>query len=299
MRALFAATTSANNGTKKTSLVCLLAGSVDLLGLPLFHVCRRRPAAAAAARWQALRQIRRFPSLLSCMSGSPCGCGVRCFGYSPFDSIRKPPKRRSGPHASVFPTAAVSTSSGSSNNSNNVTGSGSQGSGVSRTRPTKPASERLQEAKRIFPETLRSGRYKEDNTRSQRLYEGGASASKSGPDRRFYRKLEDYREVQDDDPYAGVFAESVGVKRRRVKEWQRQFEEEDSNVELPYERTNVIARLAPNWFVRYFLNVRDKGGVEHAGFLWACALITSGLLWVVGYMFYTPPTEASPIAELR
>ncbi|RNF22802.1 uncharacterized protein Tco025E_03117 [Trypanosoma conorhini] len=236
-----------------------------------------------------MRRIRGVPSLFSCAAGSPRGGGVRAFGYSPFASVRKPPKGRNGPHASVVPNNTSSTSS-----SNNAAGSG-----LGRARPTKPASQRLQEAKRMFPETLKSGRYKEENTRAQRLYEGPASAGNLGPDRRFYRKVEDYREVQDDDPYAGIFGESVGVKRRRVKEWQRQFEEENSTVELPYERTNVLARLAPNWFVRYFVNMRDRGGVDHAGFLCACAFVTSGLLWLVGYLFYTPPSQARPLAELR
>ncbi|KAF8303862.1 hypothetical protein TcYC6_0036230 [Trypanosoma cruzi] len=246
-----------------------------------------------AARWLPFRQFRQFPSV-SCTSRSVWGYSIRLFGYSAYDSIRKPPKRRKGPHALFANTAATVRGK-----NDNVHEGGVHGSGVGRTRPTQPESQRLQEAKRTFPETLKSGRYKQQNTKSQRLYQGAASASESAPDRRFYRKVEDYREVQDDDPYAGVFKERVGVERRRLKEWQRQFEEENAHVELPYERTNVIARIAPNWFVRYFLNLRDKGGVEHGGFLWACAFVTLSLLWLVGYFFYTPPSKARPIAELR
>lgn len=207
-------------------------------------------------------------------------CAARSFGYSAYDSVRRSAKRRN-------------TRAGDN------TGGGTPRRGGDSIRPTQSPSERLRESRHIFPETLKSGRYKQQGTRAQRLYGGGGAPGERAPDRRFYRRVEDYREVQDDDPYAGVFAERASVKKRRVEEWQRQFEEENAHVELPYERTNVIARLAPNWFVRYFLNMRDKGGVDHLGLLWLCVIISLGLLWAVGYMFYTPPQQARSIAEVR
>ncbi|CAM41777.1 conserved hypothetical protein [Leishmania braziliensis MHOM/BR/75/M2904] len=173
-----------------------------------------------------------------------------------------------------------------------------------------------------FPETLKSGRPAQQNTISQQLfYANPANAAdmarqqqldweytqhmrelhtqRGAADRRFFQRVTDYRDIRDGDPYASVFGESGGTLRLRTAAWQRQFEKENEDVELPYERTNVLARLAPNWFVRYFVNLRDKGGADHLYFLWACALAAVSLLWLVGYLFYTAPSQARPTREIR
>ncbi|KAH9586309.1 hypothetical protein LSM04_005567 [Trypanosoma melophagium] len=243
-------------------------------------------------------------------------CALRFFGYSAYNSIRKPPKRStSSSHSHEMDNKSgddnynqhksssyyyyghnkSKSNHQPSHNTNHIGGIG--------VRTTQKSSQRRRESKQIFPETLKSGRYKQQNTKSQRLYTGPISSSYNNntnpPDRRFFRKLQDYREVQDDDPYAGVFSERASVQKRRVKEWQRQFEEENADVELPYERTNVIARLAPNWFVRFFINMRDRGGVDHLGYLFICMFITAASLWAVGCLLYTPPSRSRPIAEVR
>ncbi|ORC77268.1 uncharacterized protein TM35_002731000 [Trypanosoma theileri] len=233
-------------------------------------------------------------------------CALRFFGYSAFDSIRKPPKqgRRASSSSSSSSFAAsniscgVNSTGGDANpyNSNSNSNSSNSGGGI---RMRQTPSERRREAKQIFPETLKSGRYKQQETKAQRLYKGPNTSNEKAPDRRFFRRLADYREVQDDDPYAGVFRERASVQKRRVQEWQRQFEEENADVELPYERTNVLAKLAPNWFVRFFVDMRDKGGVDHLGYLLVCLLVTVTLLWCVGYLCYTPPSKSRPIAEVR
>lgn len=173
-----------------------------------------------------------------------------------------------------------------------------------------------------FPVTLKSGRTVQQNTKSQQIFfENSANAAemarqqqidrdyvrqmqetrarRGAADRRFFQELKDYKDIQDGDPYASIFGESQGTQRLRTAAWQRQFERENADVELPYERTNVVARLAPNWFVRYFVNLRDRGGADHMTFLWGCAIATGSLLWLVGYLFYTSPNRARPVSEIR
>ncbi|KEG06244.1 hypothetical protein DQ04_15051010 [Trypanosoma grayi] len=249
------------------------------------------PPPAVVLSWGQLRRAGLFPVATTGSCSHSYRCAVRVFGYSAYDSIRKPPKRCAGSSSSPATTTTTPTGGDGTTSIRRRSGAGM--------RPAQSPTEKQREAKQIFPETLKSGRYKQQSTRAQRLYEGPASPSASAADTRFFRKLEDYREVQDSDPYASVFGEKVSVERRRVKEWQRQFEEENADVELPYERTNILARLAPNWFVRCFVNMRDRGGAESTGFLWAIGISAVVLLWLVGYLFYTPPSKAKPIAELR
>ncbi|GET86289.1 hypothetical protein, conserved [Leishmania tarentolae] len=190
------------------------------------------------------------------------------------------------------------------------------------TRPLQSSVQRQKEAGMAFPKTLKSGRPAQQNTISQQLFYANSAnaadmarqqqldreytqqmrelhAKRGSADRRFFQRMTDYRDIHDGDPYASVFGESGGTQRLRTAAWQRQFEKENEDVELPYERTNVLARLAPNWFVRYFVNLRDKGGADHLYFLWACALTAASLLWVVGYLFYTAPSRARPTSEIR
>ncbi|CCD16144.1 unnamed protein product [Trypanosoma congolense IL3000] len=211
--------------------------------------------------------------------GATCGsclCLPRFFGYSPFDSIRRPPKGHAGSQTSCSPTSTSSVGrAGDSDDHAHIS-----------SKPWK------------FPETLKSGRYKHDQ-QPKRRYEGPKAHGVGGPDRRFFRRVKDFREVQDDDPYASVFGERLSVKRQRIKEWQRQFEEENADVELPYERTNALARLAPNWFVRYFVNMRDRGGADPVFHIIILAVGLLMTLWIMGRLFYTPPSSARPISELR
>lgn len=173
-----------------------------------------------------------------------------------------------------------------------------------------------------FPKTLKSGRPAQQSTMSQQLfYDKSANAAemaqqqqrdreyvqqmrelhakRGGADRRFFQGVADYRDIQDGDPYASVFGESGATQRIRTAAWQRQFEKENEDVELPYERTNVVARLAPNWFVRYFVDLRDKGGADQLYMLWTCAFVAVSLLLLVGYLFYTAPQKARPTHEIR
>ncbi|KAG5510543.1 hypothetical protein JKF63_06840 [Porcisia hertigi] len=189
-------------------------------------------------------------------------------------------------------------------------------------RPLQSSVQRQKEAQMAFPKTLKSGRPAQQNTMSQQLFYANPAnaadmarqqqldreytqqmrelhARKGAADGRFFQPVTDYRDIQDHDPYAPLFRESGGTQRLRTAAWQRQFEEENEDIELPYERTNVLARLAPNWFVRYFINLRDKGGADHLYFLWTCTFVALSLLSLIGYLFYTTPSRARPTSEIR
>jgi hypothetical protein len=189
-------------------------------------------------------------------------------------------------------------------------------------RPLQSSVQSRKEAEMAFPKTLKSGRPAQQNTVSQQLFYANSAnaaemayqqqvdreyaqqmrelhAKKGAADRRFFQRLVDYREIRDGDPYAAIFGESGGTQRLRTAAWQRQFEKENEHVELPYERTNVVARLAPNFFVRYFVNLRDNGGADHLYMLWTCAFMAFTSLALVGYLFYTAPSRARPTSEIR
>jgi len=195
------------------------------------------------------------------------------------------------------------------------------------TRSLQSSTEDRRDAQRIFPTTLRSGRPAQHNTISQQLYyqhlsrrdaayevslqaqrdreyEASLQRAQHGrevADRRFFKHVNttDYTEIKDPDPYADIFGESGGTQRLRTAAWQRQFEAENAHVELPYERTNVLSRLAPNWFVRFFVNMRDCGGATDATGLVVVAVITLSLMWWVTWMFYTAPSRSRPTHEIR
>ncbi|KPI83148.1 hypothetical protein ABL78_7826 [Leptomonas seymouri] len=226
----------------------------------------------------------------------------RCMAYSTFGAMRRKPNRSQGAGHESAPTAPPGASTSS--------------------RPLQSSVQRRKEAEMAFPKTLKSGRSAQQNTVSQQLFYANRAnaaemarqqqidreyaqqmrelhAKRGAADRRFFQRASDYRDIQDGDPYAAVFGESGSTQRLRTAAWQRQFEMENEDVELPYERTNVVARLAPNFFVRYFVNLRDNGGADHLYMLWACALITLSSLMLVGYLFYTAPSRARPTSEIR
>ncbi|CCW62202.1 unnamed protein product [Phytomonas sp. EM1] len=188
-------------------------------------------------------------------------------------------------------------------------------------RPLQSSIQARKEAEMMFPKTLKSGRPEQLNTRSQQIYfQNPRNAEEflkqqqidreyvqrmreaeqgKDVDRRFFSRIKDYRDITDPDPYAAVFGESASTHRLRTAAWQRQFEKENEDVELPYERTNSIARLAPNWFVRYLVNLRDQGGSDHLYFLVALGFLTLTLLGGVIYLFRAPPSKSKPTSEIR
>jgi hypothetical protein len=170
-----------------------------------------------------------------------------------------------------------------------------------RKRAAQSPAMRKEDEKFIFPTTLKSGRFEQKGTISQKLYKGPAQSSSetASADTRFYRKMEDYREIQDNDPYAKLFGDSKATAKTRLNAWQRQFEAENAHIELPYERTNVLSKTAPNWFVRYFVNMRDRGGADSAMHLIWFGMFILALLALVCYLFYTPPDKARPTMEMR
>lgn len=199
-------------------------------------------------------------------------------------------------------------------------------SGGTRLRPAASDAQQRKDSEQVFPETLPSGRPAQQYTVSQRLFydshqEAAAQVQEQMTadrrleqeerllnqknhkrDWRLFRKWNDYREIQDPDPYRGegkLFPESKSTNQLRTAAWQAQFEKENEDVFLPYERTSTLKRLAPNWFVRYFVRLRDRGGADHLYHLILCGTIAASLLLLVGYLFYTAPSRAKPLKELR
>lgn len=289
----------------------------------------------------------------------------RSYRYSPFNTIRATQKQREKAQATAYPYAGGGMSKateGETKKSSIATSSssGGAGSGIRRragatgVRPLQSAAQDREDAKRIFPETLPSGRPAQQNTIAQQLIfqntkhetskhshhvfreayveqqnrekaleqlqreaqkrrhsssgaaasssSGSASASassNSGTDSRFFQKIKDYREIGDPDAYASIFGESKTTEKVRTAFWQRQFEEENKDVFLPYERDTRMKRLVPNWFVRYFLRMRDSGGADNLYGLYLCAVVALSLLWFVGIMFYTAPSRTRPLSEVK
>eukprot|EP00796_Vickermania_ingenoplastis_P000621 gene623-343_t len=189
--------------------------------------------------------------------------------------------------------------------------------GGSRLRPAASTAQQRLEGERLFPETLPSGRPAQQYTVSQRLFYAAHSdaaakvqeqlaadrllleeerklRSRRGADFRFFRRWSDYREIQDPDPLRGegkLFGESKATAQLRTAAWQAQFEKENEDVFLPYERDTTLRKLAPNWFVRYFVHLRDSGGADHLHHLVVIGVGAATLLWLVGYLFYTAPAR--------
>ena len=68
--------------------------------------------------------------------------------------------------------------------------------------------------------------------------------------------------MEDDDPYHQLFGERRSFVRTKVGAWRSQFEKENENVELPYERTNRMSKTAPNWFVKGMIGIRENQGFD-------------------------------------
>lgn len=245
-----------------------------------------------------------LPTTLSALHTQRCR-----MSYSTFGAMRRKGQRGRGSN---------DASSGSSSSSAAVHRTGESTS----SRPLQSSVQSRKEAEMSFPKTLKSGRPAQQNTISQQIFYANTAnaaemakqqqidreyaqqmrelhAKKGAADRRFFQHTRDYREISDGDPYAAVFGESGGTQRLRTAAWQRQFEKENEDVELPYERTNVLARLAPNFFVRYFVNLRDNGGADHLYMLWSCGFMAFSALMLVSYLFYTAPSRARPTSEIR
>eukprot|EP00760_Papus_ankaliazontas_P030834 PhM_4_TR5040/c0_g1_i1/m.6666 len=97
------------------------------------------------------------------------------------------------------------------------------------------------------------------------------------PDRRFYRPHSDYREIQDGDPYSTVFGERQTVANERLREWQKQFEKENADVLLPYERDTFLKRLMPNWAIVKLQRVQRYGPQR----MWPLFAFMGGTLYFV------------------
>ncbi|KAK7198915.1 hypothetical protein NESM_000858300 [Novymonas esmeraldas] len=308
---------------------------VGLGGVAAAAVNRGSPSAASPALAGAWRRVagavgslaqpppslsRRLCLRLAAITTSVGGGGQqrRCMTYSTFDAMRRRKAARlHGAEAAAAGPAPPAAAAATMTSSTTTTSSSSSSS-----RPLQSSVQRRKEAEMAFPQTLKSGRPAQQNTRAQQIFYANRAnaadmahqqqldreytqqmrelhAKRGGADRRFFQRMTDYRDVQDSDPYASVFGESGSTQRLRTAAWQRQFEKENEDVELPYERTNVLARLAPNWFVRYFVNLRDSGGADHLYFLLACGTAAASLLLAVGYLFYTAPHRARPTSEIR
>lgn len=227
-------------------------------------------------------------------------------------------RARPAPHASEHLSSGASASS--------LTGEERPLAGGTRLRPLAADAQQRKEREQIFPETLPSGRPAQQYTVSQRLFYAShrdaleeveaqmlmdrrleretrlLSKKSAFRDNRFFRKWRDYREIQDPDPLRGdgkIFPESKAAAQLRIAAWQKQFEEENEDVFLPYERTSTLKRLAPNWFVAYFVRLRDTGGANHLYHLVLCGAVTVSLLLTVGWLFYTAPSRARPLREIR
>ncbi len=169
-----------------------------------------------------------------------------------------------------------------------------------RKRPSQSPAERKRDEQIVFPKTLQSGRYAHQATLAQRLYEPEKrTAPADVPDSRFFRKHKDYREIQDPDPHAGLFGESKATEKTRVREWQKQFEKENENVWLPYERDTALKRAAPNWFVRHFVQLRDRGGSESVVYIAVPFLGSFGILGLWLRSYYVTREEAKPLSDVR
>lgn len=107
------------------------------------------------------------------------------------------------------------------------------------------------------------------------------ASAQPAPDSRFYRKINDYTEITDQDSYSTLFGERQSVEKLRVSEWRKQFEAENAHVDVPYERNTWVKRvLIPNWFVRVMIRVRDGGIPDVNIFLVGVAVLFTFGIWV-------------------
>lgn len=288
-------------------------------------------ATSVSARWWSYSPLETLSQGGGRSSGGPtesAGSTSPTTGYT--RSRTRHGHRRMDPalsSSSSFPSSSQSSvSPRSSSSSSFLTGKERPLAGSTRLRPLAAAAQQRKESEQIFPETLPSGRPAQQYTMSQRLFYAShdkaleeveaqllmdrrlenetrlLSKKTPGRDWRFFRKWSDYTEIQDPDPLRGegkLFKESKAATQLRTAAWQKQFEEENEDVFLPYERTSTLKRLAPNWFVRYFVRLRDRGGADHLYHLMVCGVVASSLLLLVGWLFYTAPSRARPLREIR
>lgn len=120
------------------------------------------------------------------------------------------------------------------------------------------------DAAKVKANEARGFRKIDDAAHKQRnaTHDANNMQSSQRPDARHSRPVDDYRELQDPDPYASIFKEKKSFGRLRLQEWRKQFERENEGVELPYERTNPLFRAVPNWWVRMFVRIRSKGFID-------------------------------------
>jgi hypothetical protein len=104
--------------------------------------------------------------------------------------------------------------------------------------------------------------YAQDSFEQQEQTKTAASPTVKRQDSRFTRKIKDFREMEDDDPYRELFGEKRSFVRTKVGAWRNQFEKENESVELPYERSGFLTRSAPNWFVRWMVGLRENQGLD-------------------------------------
>jgi hypothetical protein len=128
------------------------------------------------------------------------------------------------------------------------------------------------------PEGARRAAYTQDN------FEKAQNQSPVGgarQDSRFTRKMKDFREMEDGDPYRQLFGEKTSFVRTKVGAWRSQFEKENEHVELPYERSGFLTRSAPNWFVKWMVGLRENQGLD---FIYLFGAFGTVLILVVVWM---------------
>lgn len=171
----------------------------------------------------------------------------------------------------------------------------------SRSREDKiSASRRRQEEQIVIPKTLKSGRYDEKATIAQKIAETDEKRAdlREKPDARYAQRIQDFRQIQDPDPLSRLFGESKNTQKVRVREWQRQFEKENEDTWLPYERTNFLTRSMPNWFVKRIVAMRDRGGLSNS-FAPVYAFTFIALLLTYYKLMYVTETKKADPATIR
>ena len=126
--------------------------------------------------------------------------------------------------------------------------------------PEAKRRELLQKGMKLPPQGHRRAAYTQDNF--EQMQNQTVASTVKRQDSPFTRKMKDFREMEDNDPYAGLFGEKRSFVRTKVGAWRNQFEKENENVELPYERSGFLTRSAPNWFVKWMIGLRENQGLD-------------------------------------
>ena len=173
---------------------------------------------------------------------------------------------------------------------------------ASRAREDKiSASRRRQEEQIILPKTLKSGRFDEKVTIAQKIADDHDKKKELEEklDTRFSQRITDFRQIQDPDAMSQLFGETKHTQKVRVREWQRQFEKENENVWLPYERTNFLTRnFMPNWFVKMMVEARDRGGFGRGPFIGVFFFVLF-VLYGFARSMYGTAEEKADISAIR